>query len=43
MYKLIKIYHLNSLYKHYKNICDCNITFKRINDIIKKIKYNFME
>ena len=35
VYKSIKICYLNSLYKHCKNVCDYNITFKRIDDIIK--------
>ena len=43
IYEPIRIYYPNSLYKYCKNVCDCNITFKRINDIIKEIKYNFME
>ena len=34
VYKPIRICYLNSLYKHYENVCDYNITFKRIDNII---------
>ena len=35
VYKLIRICYLNSLYKRCKNVCDYNITLKRIDVIIK--------
>ena len=35
VYEPIRICYLNSLCKHCKNICDYNITFKRIDGIIK--------
>ena len=38
VYEPIRIYYFNSLYKHCKNICDYNITFKRIDGIIKEDK-----
>ena len=34
VYEPIKIYYLNSLYKHCKNVCGYNITLKRIDGII---------
>ena len=35
VYESIRIRYLNSLYKRCKNICDYNITLKRIDGIIK--------
>ena len=43
VYKPKRICYLNGLYKRCKNVCDYNITFKRIDDIIKGIKCNFIE
>ena len=43
VYKPIRICYFNNLYKCCKNICGYNITLKRIDGIIKGVKYNFIE
>jgi len=35
VFEPIRTCYFNSLYKHYKNVCDYNITLKRIDGIIK--------
>ena len=41
--KPIRIFYLNGLEKYYRKTCEYSITLERIKDIIKEVKWNFIE